>query len=234
MAISRRTLLRIGAIAAGTAVVPRPGSGASRLGGPIRLNRNENAYGPSAKAISTMQEAARTVANRYPGAHAEALRTKIADLHRVTTDQVVLGCGSGEILRMAADAFVGSGRKLVVALPTYDLIGDCARRAGGEVVAVPLTGAYAHDLEGMLASSDSGTGLVYICNPNNPTGSLTRRQDIEVFLRKLPATTHVLIDEAYHHYAGTSSDYASFIDRPVDDKRLIVARSFSKIYGLAG
>src|SRR5436309_3167047 len=243
MAISRRALLgRIGAIAAGTAVAPSLAEAsppAIRNRGrtpfpPIRLNRNENAYGPSARAIAAIQETARTSAHRYPQADAEALRNKIADLHRVQSDQVVLGCGSGEILRMAVDVFVGPHKKLVVALPTFELIGEYGRHAGAQVVAVPLTRTYSHDLDAMLARSQAAAGLVYICNPNNPTGSLTRRQDLEAFLRKLPATTTVLIDEAYHHYAGTSSDYASFIDRPVDDSRVIVARTFSTIYGLAG
>jgi histidinol-phosphate aminotransferase len=236
MPISRRNLLRrIGAAAASTAVAPPMlTSAASRPSGRIRLNRNENAYGPSAKAIARMEEAAQTVANRHPDADAEALRDKIAGLHHVTPEQVVLGCGSGDILRMAADAFLGGRKKLVVALPTFESMGGYARRAGADVVAVPLTRAYSHDLEAMLARSDAATGLVYICNPNNPTGTLTRRQDLEAFLRKLPATAGVLIDEAYHHYAGASSDYASFIDRPVEDSRVIVARSFSKIHGLAG
>jgi histidinol-phosphate aminotransferase len=225
----------MGVLAASTAVAPSMlTSAASRPSGPIPLNRNENAYGPSPKVIATMQEAAQAVANRYPDVDAEALRNTIAGYHRVTSEQVVLGCGSGEILRMAADAFVGSDKKLIVALPTFELIGDYARRAGAEVVAVPLTRTYSHDLEAMLARSDATTGLVYICNPNNPTGTLTRRQDLEAFLRRLPATASVLIDEAYHHYAGKSSDYASFIDRPVDDGRVIVARSFSAIYALAG
>jgi histidinol-phosphate aminotransferase len=213
---------------------PWPTSAASRPGSPIRLSRNENAYGPSAKVVATMQEAARTVANRYPKADAAALRSKIAAVHHVTSEQIVLGCGAGEILRMAADAFVGPRKTLIVARPTFEVIGEYARRAGAEVIDVPLTRNYSHDLDAMLARSDAATGLVYICNPNNPTGSLTRRQDIEAFLQKLPATTTVLIDEAYHHYAGTSSDYASFIDHPVDDSRVIVARTFSKIYGLAG
>src|SRR5437879_11317440 len=86
----------------------------------------------------------------------------------------------------------------------------------------------------MLAQADASTGLVYLCNPNNPTGSLTPRQDLEIFIRKLPPTTRVLIDEAYHHYAGASSAYASFIDRPVDDHRVVVTRTLSKVYGLAG
>jgi len=147
---------------------------------------------------------------------------------------VVLGCGSSELLRTAVDTFVGPGRTLISAVPSFELPGLHAQRGGGEVVAVPLTRNHAHDLGAMLARADATTGLVYICNPNNPTGTLTRRPELEAFLEKLPATTHVLIDEAYHHYVGDSADYASFLDRPVDDPRLIVTRTFSSIHGLAG
>ena len=155
-------------------------------------------------------------------------------MHGVTADHVVLGCGSSEILRMAADAFVGSGKALVEALPTCGLMEGYARRAGAEVAAIRLTPSHAHDLDAMLARCDAGTGLVYICNPNSPTGSLTGRPELDAFLRQLPPAIPVLIDEAYHHYVGESSRYASFLDRPVDDGRVIVVRSFSKIYGLAG
>jgi histidinol-phosphate aminotransferase len=135
---------------------------------------------------------------------------------------------------MAVDAFAGSRKRLIAAAPTFDAIGDAARRAGAEVLAVPLQRDCSHDLDAMLARSDASTGLVYLCNPHNPTGTLTPRRDLEHFIRRLPATISVLIDEAYHHYVAESSDYASFIDRPIDDDRVIVARTFSKIYGLAG
>src|SRR4029077_4182564 len=85
-----------------------------------------------------------------------------------------------------------------------------------------------------LAHASDSTGLVYICNPNNPTASLTARKDIENFIHNLPASTVVIIDEAYHHYAGQSGTYASFIERPLNDERVIVTRTFSKVYGLAG
>src|SRR5256885_17166544 len=127
MDLSRRNLLRrIGAVATSGAVAPSLTEAvfASRLGGPIRLHKNENAYGPSAKAIAAMQEAAQTAANRHSEADAEALRHQIAAIHHVASEQVVLGCGSTEILRMAADAFVGPPKKLVVALPTVGAIGD--------------------------------------------------------------------------------------------------------------
>jgi histidinol-phosphate aminotransferase len=147
---------------------------------------------------------------------------------------VVLGCGSSEILRAAIDAFVGGHKKLVAGVPAFESIAGWAERAGAAVVGVPLRSDYTHDLNGMLARIDAETRLVYITNPHSPTGRVTRRQDLEAFLRKLPATMVVLMDEAYHHYVGESSDYASFIDRSVDDSRVIVTRSFSKIHGLAG
>ena len=249
MPISRRNLLRrITTGAAATAAAPllteialgavrggvRLPEGADKGARPIRLSRNENAYGPSPNVTATMQEAALNAACRYPELEVDALRNKVAALHGVTPDRIVLGCGSSDIMRIVVDSFVGPGRKLVAALPTFDLIPDFARRAGAEVVLVALSNDYSHDLQAMLARTDAATGLVYICNPNNPTGSLTRRQDIETFIRSLPPTTHVLIDEAYHHYVSPSAEYASFIDRPLDDERVIVTRTFSKIYALAG
>jgi histidinol-phosphate aminotransferase len=222
------------ALLGATVLTPVASSGAIESEGPIRLHRNEAAYGPSPRAIAAMQEAAAKGASRYPDAASEALRTKIASLHKATTDRVVLGCGSSAILDMAVDAFARSGRRLICALPTFELIGRCARPGATEVVAVPLTGHYTHDLDAMRARLDGATGLVYICNPNNPTGTVTPRPALDAFLRSLPATTYVLIDEAYDDYVSAAADYASFIDRPVDNPRVIVTRSFSKAYGLAG
>ncbi len=235
MGISRRFLLRqIGAAAVGAAAVPALGEASIRPEGPIRLDRNENAYGPSPRAIAAMQEAARTTAHRYPEADTELLRDAIARFHRVSREQIVVGCGSSEILRMAVEAFLGPRKSLIVARPTFQFITDCARHAGADVVTVPLTREYAHDMSAMLARSDSSTGLVYICNPNNPTGTLTPRRDLEAFIRQLPATAFALIDEAYLHYVGDALDDMSFIQRSTSDARVIVTRTFSTVFGLAG
>ena len=239
MAISRRTVLRLGAFG-GLAVAARDAQAtkAERRSpvGPIRLNRNESVYGPSAAAVAAIRDTAPSAASRYPDIEAEALRRTIAAAHRVAPEQVVLGCGSSEILRSAIEVFAGRGKKLIVALPVFESILNWAEHAGVQLVGVPVDREYAHDVSAMLARIDADTSLVYICNPHNPTGRITRRADLEAFLRKLPARVVVLIDEAYHHYVGESSDYSSFIDRPVDthNSRVIVTRSFSKIYGLAG
>ena len=245
MSITRRNFFRnaaAGAVAA--AALPPiadlafselvPGSRASELGGPIILSRNENAYGPSQKVIASMQDSLQFV-NRYPDAADKALHERIAQSHSIQPDQMVLGCGSGEILNTCAAAFVGHGKKLITGLPTFEAIGRFAKILGAEVVEVPLASNYSHDLAAMLARTGSDTGLIYICNPNNPTASLTARKDLEDFVRKLPATTTVLIDEAYHHFVEPSAaEYSSFIDHPMHDDRVIVARTFSKVYGLAG
>jgi len=244
MRISRRNL--IGGLAAGAvaraafrsvsdlafadsppATTPKPAAES------IFLSRNENAYGPSPKVLAAMQESL-AGGNRYPRTEYDSLVNKIAALHQVRPEQIVLGCGSSEILCMVGAATLGSGRKLVQASPTYPVLGEFARSIGAEAINVPLNKTYEHDLDGMLARSDSSTGLVYICNPNSPTGTLTPRKDIENFIQKLPAKTLVIVDEAYHHFVARTSSYASFLDHPIDDNRVMVARTFSKIHGLAG
>jgi len=199
----------------------------------LLLDSNENAYGPSPKVMSALQESLSRV-NRYPFREYGALIEDIARLHKVDPTQVLLGCGSTDILRLSAAALLGPGKKVVTASPTFEDLGMYAKALGAEVIAVPLTASFAHDLDAMLARVDASATLVYICNPNNPTASLTPRADIEAFLGKLPSSTYVLIDEAYHHYANASSRYVSFLDQPVSNDRVIVMRTFSKIYALAG
>ena len=245
MAISRRSFLRTLGVgtAAGTAVqwsLAGLSRGAvfepSRSGEPdgaIHLNSNENAYGPSQKTLDAIRAAVGT-ANRYPFTSCDELTERIVGFHGVKPEQVLLGCGSTEILRIAAQAFLGRGKTLLQASPTFEAIEHYAQSTGAEVVPLPLTHQYGHDLRGMLERANAAATLVYICNPNNPTGTITPRKDIEEFIAKLPPTTFVLIDEAYHHYAGVSAMYASFLDRPVNDERVIVSRTFSKVYGMAG
>ena len=201
-------------------------------GHPIRLDRNENPYGPPESAAVAMRESLNNP-NRYPDG-SDALQERIASHHKVKAEQIVLGCGSTEILRMAADAFLSPGTKLIVATPTCPLPASFARQKGVEVVEVPLAKDHSHDLQAMLGRADSATGMVYICNPNNPTGNLTPRQNLDDFLHRLAPNIPVVIDEAYHHYVAPTPTYASFLDRPAADERMIVVRTFSKIYGFAG
>jgi histidinol-phosphate aminotransferase len=199
----------------------------------IHLDSNENPYGASQKCIYAMQDSL-SASNRYPFREYDALMGKIAEHHGIPAEQILLGCGSTEILRVAPETYGGPGRQVMQASPTFEAIGHYAQLAGAEVVSVPLARQFAHDLDAMLARITPSTTLIYICNPNNPTGSLTPRQDLESFLSKLPSHCHVLIDEAYHHFVSPNAPYTSFIDQPMRDERIIVCRTFSKVYGLAG
>jgi histidinol-phosphate aminotransferase len=134
---------------------------------------------------------------------------------------------------MAAGAFLGPGKKLVLGAPTFDLIASYGATKRADVIRVPLLKNYACDLEGMVSQMGEAAGVIYICNPNNPTGTLTERKEIEKFLERLPVTAYAIIDEAYHEYAGGSGAYASFLEQGVDHPRLIVTRTFSMAYGLA-
>lgn len=195
----------------------------------ILLNSNENPYGPSPGAMQAMRDAM-AEAFRYPDDAEEALGDAVAKVHGVPRDQVILGNGSSDILRLAAFAFVPRGARLVTADPTFEALWFNVGSAG-EIVKVPLDASFAHDLPKMREAAASG--LVYICNPNNPTATITPKAAVRAFLDSVPATTTVLVDEAYHHYAE-GSDYESVI--PLVDKypNLVVARTFSKIYAMAG
>ncbi len=245
MTSSRRNFLRslgLGA-AAGAAVrwplgtIPRAYASeparAAQSGGFIRLDSNENAYGPSAKVGEAIRSAVGLV-NRYPFRKYDEVTEQIASIHQVRPEQVLFACGSTEILRVAVCAFLGRGRQLIQAAPTFEAIEDYSKAAGSEVVSIPLAPGFVHDTGRMLARAGSSTGLIYICNPNNPTATITPRKDLESFIGKLPADAMVVVDEAYHHYAGKSGMYVSFLDEPLHDERIIVTRTFSKVYGLAG
>jgi len=147
---------------------------------------------------------------------------------------VLLGCGSMDLLRASTAAFVGPGKALIMPQPTFEAIGTYAQPLGAQIIHVPLDSRYAHDLDATLTRAAQQPSLIYVCNPNNPTATITPRKDLETFLSKLPANAVVFMDEAYHHFAISSPGYESFLDRPVVDDRLIVSRTFSKVYGLAG
>ena len=199
--------------------------------GVVRLSANENPYGPSPKAHKAMRDAS-GVCCRYPDEQNDVLIEKLAKINGVNRDQIVLGDGSSEILKLSAEAFTGPTQgKLIAADPTFEAILEYAKANGAEVVKVPLTPSYSHDLEKMGVSAQKG--LIYVCNPNNPTASITPKNDLREFIAKISRETMVLVDEAYFHYAD-SPDYESAIPLVKDHPNLIVARTFSKIYGMAG
>jgi histidinol-phosphate aminotransferase len=197
----------------------------------VRLSANENPYGPCPKALEAITNSF-GLACRYPDEHNKVLIDKLAKLNGVTHDQILLGDGSGEILKLCAETFTGpQNGKLVAADPTFEAILNNASANGAEVVKVPLTGSFAHDLPKMLAAIKGG--LIYVCNPNNPTASITPKDELGDFIAKTQRETMILVDEAYFHFAD-SPDYESVIPLVKEHPNLIVSRTFSKIYGMAG
>jgi histidinol-phosphate aminotransferase len=239
--ISRRKFAQLlGAGAAAAVVRPRLSfakptqSTATSLtagGNIVRLSSNENPYGPCPKALQAMTDSF-GLACRYPDEHNNVLIDKLATLNNVDRSQILLGDGSGEILKLCAEIFTGpQNGKLVAADPTFEAILKHASANGAEVVKVPLTNTFAHDPPKMLAAAKGG--LIYVCNPNNPTASITPKDELRDFITKTPRETMILVDEAYFHFAD-SPDYETVIPLVKDHPNLIVSRTFSKIYGMAG
>ena len=200
--------------------------------GPIRLSANENPYGPCAASLKALTASAAEAA-RYPGAIEHGMREAIAKHHGVSTDCIVLGSGSSEVLRMADSAFVPPGKTLVAAEPTFEAVLNYCKATRGESIKVPLTADHRHDLPKMAAACGAGTGMVYVCNPNNPTGTIVGGDELAAFLDRVPPTCVVLVDEAYHHFVE-SPKYKTALELAARHDNVVVARTFSKIYGMAG
>ena len=236
--MSRRTFAGTLGAAAGVAILDTPlmsraAEAATRRARPsdaVILSSNENPYGPSAGALEAAVKAA---ANRYPDALEEEAREAIAKHHGVAVDQVLLGCGSSEILRMADMAFSGPGRRVVAAEPTFEAVLMFAKVLHADGVKVPLTADFRHDLPKMADACDASTGLLYVCNPNNPTATIVTGDEMAAFAAKVPASAMILVDEAYHHFVEDPR-YRSSLELIAKHPNVVVARTFSKIYGMAG
>jgi histidinol-phosphate aminotransferase len=202
--------------------------------GLIRLDSNENPNGPGAKAFDAIR-AMFGEANRYPDDPERALVVAIAKEHGVAEENVILGCGSSEILRMCVEAYVNSAQHLVTAGPTFELVANFARTMGRGVVTVPVDAKLRLDL-GAMGDKAGGAGLIFFCNPNNPTatvhGDAAVREFVARVRRDSPAT-HILIDEAYHEYVDDPT-YKTAIPMALADPNIIVSRTFSKVFGMAG
>lgn len=207
---------------------PVPGMDAP---GAVLLNYNENPLGPFPEAREAAVQAM-DHAHRYLFGLQHEFTALFAEKHGVDPRHVAAYCGSGVALDAAALAFTGPQAALVTADPTFETLAQMASAHGARVVRVPLRSDGAHDVEAMAAAAaKNGAGLVYVCNPNNPTGSTTPRAGLDWLLAHKPAGAIVLADEAYIHY----SDEADLLDLVRDGREdLVVLRTFSKIYGMAG
>jgi histidinol-phosphate aminotransferase len=206
----------------------------------IQLNANENPYGPGPSAVAAITQSEQ-VASRYPdGLRDHAIET-IARLHNVPPEYVVLGCGSSQILEAADLCFLksagtgsaGTPRTLVAAEPTYEAVLNFCNVMHSPSVKVPLTADHRLDLPKMAAACDGNTGLVYVVNPNNPTGTIVTKKELADFLPRVPQTAVVLMDEAYYHFVEDPA-YSSTIEWTKQYPNLLVTWTFSKVYGMAG
>jgi len=242
--ISRRTFM--GSLAAGAAVLPLgnyPWAYPSRAAlpsekkidwgypeGAVRLNANENPYGPSPNAIKAMEKGL-SEGHRYT--RATQLTKELASYHGVSTDMVLAGCGSTEFLRIAPWAFLRDGGELVTTLQTYKTLIREAKKIGAKVNEIPLDKNFYFDLQSMRKALTPKTKMVYLVNPNNPTGTRHDFEAIQNFCASLPKTIIVFIDEAYSHFLEDKHgrDGITLIKQGY---KVIVSRTFSKVYGLAG
>lgn len=197
--------------------------------GPVRLTSNENPYGPSPLARKAMQDAVAT-SNRYPWDASTALRKDIGKRYGLTEDHVLLGSGSTEILGMVGLYAALAKGNLVTADTTFQTCIRMAERNGMQIIKVPVTAEKKYDLGAMASKLNNETRLIYICNPNNPTGTTLPSATVKSFVEEASKKHLVLMDEAYMEYC----DQPSLASMVLDNKNVIVAKTFSKIYGLAG
>lgn len=197
----------------------------------VKLASNEHPLPPMEAAQKAIVERIREV-NRYPDNEARLLRRALADDLGVDYDCVWVGAGSSELLRVAATALGGPGTSAVYAWPSFVVYRLASIIAGSRPIEVPLDATYRHDLEGMREAINADTSLVYICNPNNPTGTVVSAAALEEFVSSIPADVAIVIDEAYHEYV-VSPEYSTSIRLVEEYPNVIVTRTFSKVYGLA-
>jgi len=198
--------------------------------GAVKLASNENPLGPSPRAIEALTEAAASI-HVYPDGAAAALREALATSLGLPADRILVGNGSDEILTLVAGAYLRPGDHAVTAEVTFSEYNFAVRLFGGTMQFAPLSeGAF--DLDAVASRIDDRTKLVFLCNPNNPTGGYFTQAALEAFLGRVPATVLVVLDEAYCHYVE-AADYPDSI--PLLDRwpNLLITRTFSKVYGLA-
>ena len=195
----------------------------------VLINANENPMGPCPEAAEAMRNMVQK-GGRYMYQLTDDLAKTLAEVEGVKPDYVRPFAGSSAPLHQSVLAFCSPQKSYVAGDPGYEAGGRAAKFIGARAINVPLTKDYAHDVKAM-AAADPNAGLIYLCNPNNPTGSLTSREDMEWLLANKPAGSVLVVDEAYIHIADGAT---SMVDLAAKDKEVIVLRTFSKLYGMAG
>lgn len=230
---------RLGLAAAASRMIPEIGyAQRARISGDLPadmvwLNANENPDGPPRSSLDAMAKAL-PASNRYHFQEFGEFYGAIARSEDLSPEQVVIGAGSTEVLHDAVDAFTSPTRPLITVEPAYEGPAQLARALGRSVVRLPLTPAWGADVKALAAAAEkAGGGVIYLCNPNNPTASVTPKADLAWLVGNLPPDTVLLLDEAYIHFAETP-EMESGLAYVRQGKNVVVTRTFSKIYGMAG
>jgi len=200
-----------------------------RAAGIILLNSNENAYGPPESAKKAMAEAL-VNSNRYPDDIIPVLKKQIADFWAVGTENILMGAGSSEILGLVSIMVASANGKIITAEPSYRVWNGQAESFGLQFKRIPLANDKTLSLGEMMSAMDENTRMMYVCNPNNPVGTYVEDHLLRAFVTECSKKTLVLVDEAYTEFAGLGS----LCDIAVKNPNVVVAKTFSKIYGLAG
>ena len=198
----------------------------------IHLDRNESPFGPAPQVASALENLVSRAA-RYPYREIGALRALIATREGVPADCVYVSEGSAELLKLAALIYGGPGRQILASRPTFPMLPEYAERRGAHVVWVDIGRDHRLPFEDMQARVGDDTALIYVCNPNNPTGTLAHPEDLRRFIQVTSKRALVVVDEAYIDFAAGES-HLSMLDRVKAGDNVLVTRSFSKLYGLAG
>lgn len=201
--------------------------------GIVKLASNENPLGASSAAIAAMQEAIKTIA-LYPDGNGFDLKDALVKRYGVAHNNVTLGNGSNDLLELSARAFLAPGDKVVYSAHAFAVYALATQAVGATGITVPAAKDFGHDLDAMLkAAKEHKVKMVFIANPNNPTGTFLSADDLLSFMRALPADILVVLDEAYNEYLPEDKRYDS-VSWLKDFPNLIISRTFSKAYGLAG
>ncbi len=202
------------------------------IGEPVKLASNENPLGPSPRAVAAVK-AALAELNRYPDGGCYELRKRIAQKHQVAPEQIFAAGGSVEVINLLAFLFIRPGLNSVFSEHAFAIYPLATLAAGGSFKAAPTSDGYSHDLDAIADAIDANTRIVFLGNPNNPTGTIYRRAEWKRFLARVPEHVVIVADEAYFEFVRDPEYPDSLEDH--DGRRLIVTmRTFSKIFGLAG
>ncbi|MDW7673316.1 MAG: histidinol-phosphate transaminase [Bacillota bacterium] len=197
----------------------------------VKLASNENPLGPAPEAVAAMDKAIRET-QIYPDGNCYYLKEKLAAHWGVSMDNLAIGNGSNELIKLIAKAYLNPGENIVMADPSFSEYKTAAIISNAEVIALDLTEDFRHDLKAMAAAINDRTKLVFICNPNNPTGTIVTKAELDEFMAKVPDSVIVVMDEAYYEYVE-NKEYPETLDYVKAGRNVIILRTFSKIYSLA-